>query len=208
MPRPFIPVSHAASFDFVYLAGSYYMVNRLHLVKSTDYSLADLQSAREVLVNWATSYWSQCFSRSVSIIRVRSKALDKQNAPFEDYTVNPPIAGGIDGVLMPLSVSFSIRMSSGLQGRSTRGRLYVPGIVINDVSGNNLTLSRADGIVSQLELLRELLIGDPKNGKLNIVSYRHNKAWRTTGQPYEVTSISYFDLRLDSQRRRLGKPNP
>lgn len=112
------------------------------------------------------------------------------------YTLS--VAGGIPGTIaqdsMPGSVAFCVRLRSALAGKRTRGRKYFAGLGEADVTGNSLLGARADGIVSAITTLIDNLIvaGFP----MQIVSFAG-----ATSVP--VVSASYFDLFVDSQRRRL-----
>lgn len=208
MVRPFIKVPNAASFELIYTWQNYILENKLHVYAGQPFDLAMLQTLRDRVNNWDNVAWANCRNTQVTLSRIRTKGLSYAEDVMEDYTLNPPRGGNLNGTLCPLNVSFAVKMGSGNTGRSTRGRLFVPGINVGDVTGNNILAARATSYVEAIEHLIQALKEETPLMYLCIVSYMHDKVWRGEGVKYAVGDVSFTDLRLDSQRRRLGSIIP
>src|SRR5574338_875783 len=94
MPRPFIPVPNTASVELLYQIPSAIGENIFHVRKATPYSAADLVALRNLVNTWDSASWASRRSNSVTLFRIISKALDSLGAPFDDYALPTPRAGG------------------------------------------------------------------------------------------------------------------
>jgi hypothetical protein len=202
--RPFIPAPNCASVELIYTTYGEICENTFSVQKGSPFTLSDLQDLRDLFITWDEDYWEGGRVSANNLIRIRTKALDTNSSPTEDYNLPTPNAGTIAGNSFPLNVSFCLRLTTGFAGRSYRGRLYIPG-VSPDSTGptpNNLLLASATGYVALLEQLKTAL--DAADLTWVVLSYRNDGAWRDEAVATPITGISYFDLNLDSQRRRLA----
>jgi hypothetical protein len=108
--------------------------------------------------------------------------------------ITSPESGAIVQDSLPSNNAFCVRLRTALPGRRFRGRKYFAGLGEGDVTGNTYDIARADGIVSAVQDLIDALATNLT--PMQIVSFVGE-----TSVP--VTSASYFDRIVDSQRRRL-----
>jgi hypothetical protein len=203
MTRPFIPVPNVASFEMIYNVNGIIAENIIHIRRADPYTLADLQDMREVINDWDSDSWKNLRATSVYLTRIRGKALDTEASPVEDYPLPTARPGTSDSRVVSQNVTFCVKLSTGLTGRSQRGRLYVIGMMESALAANtNQVTSVYAGLV--VTYLNDLLdrIADA-DGTLGVVSYRHDGEWRAEGQFTPAVNWVAVDLNVDSQRRRL-----
>lgn len=102
-----------------------------------------------------------------------------------------------------LGTTFALKFSTGLSGRSYRGRMYWPALTNNVVIDNLLDAGYAASIRDAVADMFADIESDSGDAHV-IASYMNDCEWRTTGVATPVTGYSYVDLNLDSQRRRLS----
>ena len=210
MSHPFIPTPNTALVELVYNAGNVIVENTFHVQKGSPYTLADLTALAGTFDAWdstGTTAWKTTRIAQVSLIYIRTRALDTSSSPVYTYTVP---AGGRLGTItgqiaLPNSVTFCIRLLTGLAGRSYRGRLYIPPFYASAVGGapseNFLGLTYATALVTSLLALQTQLVAAGHTWV--VTSFYHAGAWRTAGVNTTILTIGYADLRVDTQRRRL-----
>lgn len=98
--------------------------------------------------------------------------------------------------------TFSIKFGTGLSGRSYRGRMYWPILIDGLVTNGLLDAAYAGALRSAVDDMFSAILVDTADQHV-VVSYANDCEWRTTGVKTPVTSYSYVDLAVDSQRRRL-----
>lgn len=204
MTRPFIPAPNCASVELIYLAAGQIIENTFHVQKSSPYSFADLQALRGLFNTWDQTTVSGIRASTTVLTRIRTKSLDASNGDTEDYTLPVPRAGSAGAAALPLNVTFCLRCITNSAGRSYRGRIYFAGIPSNYLGAtiNEISASWANTMVSYLTNFKATLLA--AGHTMVVVSYRNNKAWRTTAAATAITQWGYADLYLDSQRRRLS----
>lgn len=203
MSRPFIPAPNTVSVELIYGVFSQVVENVFHVENNAPFTLAQIQTLRGVFDNWDNVTWKTWRHNLILLNRIRIKALDTINSPFEDYNLPAPRAGTQGNAQYPLNVTFAVKLASTQAGRSARGRIYVPGLYTTAVSNNQVTQAFANGIVAALTTLMANIVASSANQKLVITSYRANKAWRGTAVNFPVATVAAVDLNIDSQRRRL-----
>jgi hypothetical protein len=177
--------------------------NTLHVRAGAPFTLEDIQALRDIVNTWDNSYWKTYRCQNVLLNRIRIKALDAKDSPMEDYALPIARPGAYLQNALPLNVTFAIKLGSTQAGRSQRGRIFIPGVALNFISGQVMGTSLADAFVTELNALKSAISAHSTSWQLGVVSYRADKAWRTEGQFTPVSTIVYTDLNLDSQRRRL-----
>lgn len=204
MTRPFIAAPNTASVEMIYSVGGETCENLFHVHKASPYSLADLQALRGTVLTWYTTVWKGQVHSTVTLVRIRTKALDTDIAPMEDYAVTSGGGGGLaSGSLVANNVTYCLKLATGLSGRSARGRWYFIGMSSNSMLNSvDVSTPYRDAVVANLATLRTQL--SSAGHTFCVTSYRHNNAWRTTAVNYDIVSVVAVDLHIDSQRRRLA----
>jgi hypothetical protein len=188
----------------IYTLGPVLMENVLHVEGDKPFEAADIVTLRNVFNTWDGAGWAAQRSSTVSLTRIRTKALDSLNAPFEDYTLPTPRTGGQGGASLPTNATFCIKLGTGLTGRSARGRLYFVGLNANAlVNTNQVGFVFAGALVTQINNLMTAITAANANWHLVVTSFREAGAWRSEGKNFRVTSVAVVDYNVDSQRRRL-----
>lgn len=101
----------------------------------------------------------------------------------------------------PASVCMAIKKSTGLTGRSFRGRWFHSGFWQGQIAGNSVVTASADAIVAAYEPFLDSLNFSLTGGAV-LVSRYNNGVPRAAGVVTPITSLS-TDYLVDSQRRRL-----
>lgn len=202
--RPFIPVANCASIELIYSTGGLVFENVLHIQKGSDYSLADLQAVRTIVDNWDNTTWKAYRGGAYSLTRIKTKALHSASAPFEEYQLATPRTGTDAAATLPPHNTWCVKLASNLAGRSYRGRLYTVGMTTGMLLTGSVQVNTtyANGVVTALNTLKTNL--NTGGHTLVVVSYRADKAWRAAGVATAISTITYADLNIDSQRRRLA----
>lgn len=124
------------------------------------------------------------------------------------------IRGGALAGTNPLPVNAAICVSEHINNRFRGGhpRFYLPAPTVTQMAGGNLLNSGyRTALQAAAEAFRVALDGlaiAPMTFDIVAVRYFHDKGQAyATGQPFPVTAFNVH-LRLDTQRRRLGKEVP
>jgi hypothetical protein len=132
---------------------------------------------------------------------LRYTDLSTQTSGGIEYTQGMPIMGTFpDDQGMPSNVTVAVKWTTGLRGRSYRGRTYHIGIPRSCVEGNLV----ATEYVADLKDAYQTLINrfTQTGGAMVIASRQNNSVIRETGVSTPVTAVS-IEHTIDSQRRRL-----
>jgi len=123
-------------------------------------------------------------------------------APAQDIDTVGAAGSNVGAAHENPGATFAIKFGTGLAGRSYRGRMYWPLLMDSEVNNGLLSGAFAGQIRSGVEdFFASILAG---SGDQHVIaSYANDCEWRTTGVFTDVTSYTYVDLNLDSQRRRL-----
>jgi hypothetical protein len=200
--HPFIPVPNTASVEFIYANAGEHNENVIHVAKGSPFSLSDLQALRGVCDTWDDAYNQDMRSNQAALVRIRTRALDTNSSPTEDFALTTPRTGNLTGTPMPLNVCICAKIATGLAGRSFRGRWFCGNLSstwVIDAGYTNLTVTGA--IVTNLtHLLNDLASA---GYTWVITSFMADGVWRDEGLNTDVTTITVVDTAFDSQRRRL-----
>jgi hypothetical protein len=198
----FIPVPDvcAITLDGVWLGED--AVNTLYFRKTGGWSGAQMLALATGVRLWWADEMQGLTSLSGSLQGVRYRGLATANEPTDVVTGSGPLQGTKVGDPTPGPTSFAIKFRTGLAGRSFRGRNFMWGIVMGDVSGNVLSGSQAEGYRLAYNALFD--IATAHSCTWVVVSRYANKLPRVTGISTPVTSVSYTDLNLDVMRNRAA----
>jgi len=148
--------------------------------------------------------WEENTAKSLRSTSCILTGISARNMTEEDsYIVERPltIAGTVGNPILPANVTFCLKGGTGLAGRSFRSRHYWIGMCENQVVGQTVELSLANGALAAIEQLATDLSFGSRN--LVVVSRYHDNAPRETAVITDITSWSYTDRIVDTQRRRL-----
>lgn len=209
MPHAFIPAPNCASVEVIFLANGETIENVFHVQKGSPYTAANLIALRTIVDNWHLASYRNNQGTGSSLVRIRSKALDSTGSPMEDYALPASRPGTFGGTMLTNNVALCFKLSTGLSGRSFRGRWYVGGLTVSWIgadSNHTSGVASANLVTSLNLLLTNLAAG---GHTLGVLSYRTGGAWRTTALFTPATGFVAVDLAFDSMRRRLaGRGRP
>lgn len=202
MPRPFIPAPNCASFEFIYSCAGEVIENILHCRRNSPYTLADLQDLRTRLNTWDIGGQSTYRASNSSLVRIRTRALDSDGSPMEDWYLPTP-RPGVYPAGAPNNAALCVKLATGLTGRSQRGRFYYGPIPANQFGAtpNQVNATFANYVPTGLNNMKAAIAAG--GHILGVLSYRHNGAWRDVAQFTPATGFVLLNYNVDSQRRRL-----
>lgn len=200
--RPFIPVPGVFKVTLVYSLFAQKMMNVFNVRSGGGVLTADADRIEAVFANWWTTSMRTQVTTSLSLVTIVLDALNAEASLHKEYTSGWTAPGLMGGTPFPGGTTTSVKLATGIRGRSYRGRIYWPGLTINQVTNGLVTTTARDAIAVSANLLRTSLAADVASDKLVVVSYCQDGSWLTEGVATEITSASAH-LLVDSQRRRL-----
>lgn len=204
MPHVFVPIPNCARVEMIYSQAGELQENVYHVIGSAPFSLANLQTLRGVFDSW-DSVTDKVQRAAVStLVRIRTRALDSAVGATEDYNLPVARAGTASGSAIPLNACFCVKLSTGLAGRSYRGRTYKSALTVNHLADSaSITGGARDALVASLNTLRTSITTANAAWFLCVASTYTGGAWRVTGVCTPVINAVAVNTDLDSQKRRL-----
>lgn len=200
----FQSVPKTAEIDMLYTLQGVAVQNVFYAELPTVYSQADLQALADAVdLAWpATIQPDQ--APDVAYVKTEVRGLEFQN----DLVVESAVSAGVGthvGPSLPNNVTFAIKKTSGLTGRSARGRTFwigIPRTELDPLDENLLIALYASQIVADIDFIRSTI-----NGVLLwdavLVSRFTLSAKRPVGITFSWAGTTNVDLRVDTQRGRL-----
>lgn len=201
--RPFIPAPGVFKVQLIYLYNSQRIENVFNVRSGGALLVADADRIEAVFANWWNVSARAQVTSQCSLNLIVLDALDSASGLHKEYTSGWTPAGSGAGSAAPGNITSSVKLSTGLRGRSFRGRFYWPGLGTAFINGNQLNTGVATAIQTSANLLRTNLAAGSPSDRLVVTSYRTGGSWRTTAVSTEVTAASTH-ANVDSQRRRLS----
>ncbi len=203
----FIPANKVVNVQLIIDAAGQKVQNVYNVLAPNAVVEADLDRIKNKFVDWATNNWKPNSSAGCSLALMVLRDQTVENGLAKEYPISPAIVGTAGGGNLPLSVTAAIKWSSGLAGRSYRGRTYHIGLVPGHANGNQLQTGHAVTLQAMYAALITKLNAGLVVDKLVVVSRCNGGVWRTNAITTPIASAS-VDINLDSQRRRLtGRGN-
>lgn len=208
MPRPFIPVPNHVSVELFFNCYGSTLMTVLHIRKGTPFDGAAITSLRTAIVSAFNTSMRGAYATNVTLTRIRTKALDTPSSPMEDYSLPTPIAGTYGtGSVIPASNCIALKLSTGLTGRSNRGRIYHPvtmsGMVGASSSGSEVQAGFMTTILNAWTAFKTAIEAWDATAKWTVVSFMTGGVWRAEGSSHDIVALAFVDAHVDSQRRRL-----
>ncbi len=198
----FQAVPDAAEIVIEWSGNSKITKNVLAAVKPGGYNLADLTVLADLVdLNIGVSWLAEA-TNEINYVQtiVRGLAFENDQEVIVNTTAGP---GELVSEALPGNVTFSIKKTSGLTGRSARGRIYIIGLADSQLAPNENQLTQAvvDALVFNVESMRGSISGSVWTAA--IVSRFSNGLKRDPGTVFTWTGSSAVNNNIDSQRRRL-----
>lgn len=163
----------------------------------------ELESLVSMFRQWWVSEVRSGVSNECALTRVEAKDISAAVAPFTVDDLLPPMAGSVASPMLPANVSCVVSHSTGLTGRSSRGRTYMLGLPESLVSGNYVT----QGLANDYNNAFEQLLVDLRNAStpLAVLSRFTDGLPRAAALAIPIVASYLRDNRIDTQRRRLPR---
>jgi len=200
----FQAVPDTVEIDMIFTLNGVAAQNVFYAELAGGYQLSDLEAlATQIDVNWQGN-WRTEQPLEVTYVRTEVRGLAVENDLFAQNSdsSNP---GSHVSPSLPNNVTFSIKKSSGLTGRSARGRTYwigIPTAATKPANENLLDALFVTDLVANVDSVRTSIIAVPDWLPV-LVSRFAGGALRTEGVTFPWLSSSAVDDRVDTQRTRL-----
>ncbi len=200
----FQAVPDGAEIVIQYLVNLQVMKNVLHAFKPGGYNLTDLTTLATIVDANVATAWLPDQTLDAAYINTTVRGLAAEND--QEVSVNASAGVGLLATqALPGNVTLAIKKTSGLTGRSARGRVYWIGLAREqlDTNENFTTIAAKDAIVANVNSMRGSISGTVWTAA--IVSRFLNGVKRATGVTFEWTGTEAVNTAIDSQRRRLTR---
>lgn len=205
-PRPFIPATNVAKLDLIYTLDEQRVMNVVYILGGSAFTSEDLLSlCTEAITSWEANVAPQV-SDNVQLVKVQARSMVAPSAFGVELEPVTPVFGDVSGGSLPNNVTLTTKFSTGLTGRSFRGRIYTPGIPRSSVAVGAIN-EVSDVIAGDFSAGWATFFGDIISAASNalahvVLSFCQNKEWLSIAEATPVISYS-TNVTLDSQRRRL-----
>lgn len=205
---PFVPEATSVEAKFEGVVDGQQTINDLYFQLPGGYILSDIQSLGTNLSDWFTAGFASHLSEDWSTVAIHIRALNNPASYVVDVSPTPTI-GGASAAAEPNNVALCISFRTGLAGRSFRGRNYVPGVPVDQITLNTFD----PGWMADVKTTYDLLL--PGGGALpggwiwgvlsrfSGVDVNGKPIPRTTGVFTPIVNTLYTDSTADSMRNRL-----
>ena len=170
--------------------------------EGVDPTFSDVLALTDLIATWWDGALKPLTNESFTLNEVVGRGLTTVISPMARTFVALG-QGGVSGEAVPNNVNPAITFQSDIGGRSGHGRNFIPGMSNSDVTGNFLESAQASSLV---EAYAQLLPGgsmDPAPWKWSVLSRQAFGVVLPTATAYGIIAVSFTDLVVDSQRRRL-----
>jgi len=198
----FQPVPNTAQVEMVYDLFGSKVENVYHVRGSGGWTIAELQSLANVFNTWDNDVLKLMRGASACLDRIVARDLTAEIAPGVEVNAHIDPCGSGGGETQPGNVTVAVKWTTGLVGRSARGRTYHIGLTETMTVGNALVPTIAANLITAYTSLITRIQGADPNWQLVVVSRYSNNVRRAQGEVFDIIACD-VDLNLDSQRRRL-----
>lgn len=204
---PFIPAENTARVEMVFSQNGQIVENVYHVAFAGSISPTMLTDMCAIFKAWWVTNLQGGVSNTVSLNVIKARDLTTSSGSAVEYTTGLPLVGGSSLHALPNNSTLAIKWSTGLAGRSFRGRTYHVGLTVGDLlDGNHLTTASQTAYTTEYQAL----VGDVEAGDANLVVASFYSGVDGLGKPIPrssavITNIdnAIVNATLDSQRRRL-----
>lgn len=205
---PFIPVPFCAELEFLCTYDAQKVENTLGFSFEGPADTTALEQLAALMKSWWVGAFGTNLVAAVSLNVIKIRALDTEESPSIEYSTGLPVLGTGSGDGAPSNVAACISFSTGLVGRSRRGRNYVFGMPKADLVISTLDSGWLAAVAAAYNDI-PTVIAD--SGWTWVVISRFHGVDPDTGRPIPreegisaaVVNALFHDNTSDSQRRRL-----
>jgi hypothetical protein len=199
----FVPVSNTCVAELRMQQYSNRLCNTLAFHKYGDIEDGDLQDIAELVANFWYTYLRPQQNNSVTLRETYVRDLTSENAGAYASGLWSGTAGSRSGTGAPGNVTWAVSFRTSGRGRSYRGRNYVCGLRIDDVTNNVVSSTIIANYIAAYQRLLPGGASDPTPFRWVVASRYHNGVPRTAGLSIPIVSVIASDTYSDSMRTRL-----
>lgn len=200
----FQSVPNTVQITVVYQQNFETMQNTFYAKFGGVYQQADLQALADNIDVTVGTFWRPIQTQDCSYIRTEVLGLEFENDLTAESAVTAGPGTDVDEGL-PNSVTIAIKKSSGLTGRSARGRNYWMGMPAGELAGNENLVK--DDYVTSVEVALDLIrtaTDTTLSFEAVLVSRFANGVARAFGITFKWLSTTCVNAFVDTQRGRLS----
>jgi hypothetical protein len=175
--------------------------NVLYFRQADSYDDTELLTLAGEVAAWYTDNILPHLSSALTLVAVKATSLESDTAPAVEVPVSGSPSGGSGDPPLPSNCALVVKFLTAGRGRSSRGRNYIPAIPKTQESSNDINPTVAASLLDGYDILRD--VGVITEGAHSVVSRFLDGVERSPGIAQLVTGVTFTDLTLDSQRRRL-----
>lgn len=164
-------------------------------------TFGDMGTLASAVDGWVNTDLLVYLGNNVEYVGVTVRGLSSEEDV--EFNLTEPLEGLAEVPALPANCAAVMTKYTGVMGRSNRGRSYIWGIREDERADLRYFVSGFQPIMNGL--FDDLLTAVGTAGwSAGVISYYHDHTPRVTAQFREITSWVMRDLRIDTQRRRLG----
>jgi len=200
----FVPFGGGAQVELLLDYDEQQCETTFHVHQDVNWNSLTLPLLASTFYDWWDDYMQALVPNTVLLRAVRATALHAINAPGVELAVNPPLAGAGTNPQLPNNVTIALKWTTGLRGRSFRGRSYHVGLAEGQVVANIVDSAHLTNLIDAYMTIPTLLAAVNVEWTLVVASRYENGQPRVSGLMTPITGLT-SDGVIDSQRRRLPK---
>jgi hypothetical protein len=203
---PFQRVPETVQIAMVFEIQNVYVRNLYYAQKPGGYNQADIDGLAAEIDNTMPPAFYSLMWQEDAYLETEVKGLDTE-FDIASGAATPHAGSVATGRSLPLNVAFAVRQKSGLSGRSARGRVYIAGVLVNQVSftadqQSYLTQTAADAWAAAVDGVR-ITIANYTTWDPVLVSRYHNGSKRAEAVVFPWIDTDYSSLKVATRRSRL-----
>ena len=200
---PFVPFEGVCQVELVFVLGTQICENVFHVHQDTDWDSAGLNSIAGTMRDWWIASVRTHVNEFMRLTKVKARGLASSSDAGIEIAVTTGNAGTNTSQPMPNNAALAVKWSTGLTGRSYRGRTYHMGLSASDVFATNASIINTSFqsaiTAAYAALLTAVNIADQS---LVVASRLADSMPRTLGVATPIIACT-VEGTVDSQRRRL-----
>lgn len=200
----FIPAVDTARVAMHFTQDLQQVENVFYVQSIAGWDAASLSTLAGIVKAWWNTSIKPTTSNTVSLNEIDCKDMSSSSGVEIVYSTGLPLVGSSGSPANPNSVTFAIKLVTGLGGRSFRGRQYIIGLTQGNLNADANTVTSAAMAIytTGYNALITSLAAAYTPGMV-IASFHSGGAPRITATLTAVTAALFADNVVDSQRRRL-----
>jgi len=198
----FQPAPGVAEVRMEYSGLNGFMVNIFHVKTTEEWTGEFLENLADLFLTWWRTDLQEFVSSGVTLDMIRVRDLTEEFAGYVELPIVSDNLGGLDSPVMPGNVTAAMKWTTGLTGRSTRGRTYHIGLSEVQCTGGLLTSAARAALITAYDQLRTDVSSAEIAWSLAVLSRVQDGVPLAEAIAYDILAVT-TDFPLDSQRRRL-----